>query len=494
MKRRKVLLLLFFVTMPFILFAQDEYSLERCRELALEQNKKIRIAKEHQLAINSLKKSAKTQFYPNIQFNGGYLRTNKDISLFSEDMYLPVVPNEVYENGFSVLQTNPDLMRQTFVTENFGGQPVPAEDENGNPLFQNYAYLPKDEAVLDLHNVFFGNIGLTQPVYMGGKIRQMYNIARHGEQMFKAKTNVSEAEVILETDERYWKVVSLKEKVKLANDYLKRIDTLISDVRRLHDEGIITRNKVMKVKVKKNQVELQLLKAKNGLKLARMALNQSIGMPLDTTLSLADSLGEVSQLKNPEDYLYKALNQRPELNALSSGVKMAESGEKLMKSRYLPNIGVTANYSMVNPNPYNGFESEFGGDWNVGVMVNIPIYHWGDKKHTLNAARHEKQAAIEKLEETQELISLEVKKTIFSYSEAVKKVEMTHSSLEQAEENLNVTKDNFEEGMNKLSDLMEAQSMWQEAYTDYIEAKTEFRLTETKLLKASGQLNGIVKK
>ena len=490
---RKGMLLLWILFVPLFISGQEEYTLERCRELAMEHNKKIKIAGEHQMAINSLKKSAKTQFYPNINFNGGYMRTNKDLSLFSEDMFLPIVPHEVYENGFSVLQGDPDLLRQTFVTQDFGGQPVPVDDENGNPLFQQYAYLPKDEAVIDLHNVFFGSVGLVQPVYMGGKIRETYNMAKYGEQMFKAKTAVSESEVILETDERYWKVVSLKEKVKLAEDYLKRIDTLIKDVNNLHEEGIITHNKVMKVKVKKNQVELQLLKAKNGLKLSRMALNQSIGMPLDTTISLADSLGDVYQLQNPEAYLYKALDKRPELEALSNGVKIAESGVQFMKSRYLPNIGVTANYSIMNPNPYNGFESEFGGDWNVGVMVNIPIYHWGDKKHTLNAVRHEKEASIQKLEETRELISLEVKKTIFSYNEAIHKVEMTSSSLEHAEENLNITRDNFDEGMNKLSDLLEAQSMWQEAYSEYIEAKTEYRLTETKLLKASGQLNEIVK-
>jgi outer membrane protein TolC len=319
-------------------------------------------------------------------------------------------------------------------------------------------------------------------------------MAKHTEQMFKARKEMSRAEVIVETDERYWKVVSLKEKVKLAKDYLKRIDTLINDVQNLHEEGLVTRNKLMQVKVKKNQVELQLLKARNGLKLSRMALNQSIGLPLDTAITLSDSLGEVSQLRNAEEYLYSAVNKRPEVEALNQGVKIAESGVRYMKSRYLPNIGITANYSMMNPNPYNGFESEFGGDWNVGVMVNIPIYHWGDRKHTLNAVRHEKKASMEKLQETKELISLEVKKTIFSYNESIKKVEMAESSLKQAEENLEVTRDNFEEGMSKVSDLLEAQSMWQEAYSDYIEAKTEYRLTETKLLKASGQLNQIVKK
>lgn len=477
------------------LSGQEKITLEKCRELALKNNKKIKIARENQFAVESIKRSAKTQFYPNFHLNGGYIRMNKELQLLSEDIFLPVVPSEVYQNGFEILDPaiNPGLVEETFVTKDFNGIPIPVEDpETGEPLFENYAYLPKDQVTMDMKNVFFGSVGFTQPIYAGGKIRNMYKMAEFGEQMMEAKKDVSESEIILETDKRYWEVISLKEKVKMIKDYLKRVDTLLVDLSNLHQEGIITQNDVMKVKVKKNDVELKLLKAKNGLKLSRMALNQTVGFPLDTTLHLADSLGKSYQLNHPESYLNSAMDQRPEIEALNKGVKVAEMGEKLMLSRYLPNIGVKASYNFTNPNPYNGFKEEFGGDWTVGVMVNVPIFHFGDKKHTLNAAKHYRKANQEKLEEAKELISLEVRKSIFKYNEAIKKIEMTKSSLEQAEENLKMTKDSYKEGMAKISDVLEAQSSWQEAYTNYIEAKTEFRLNETKLKKASGRINTLV--
>jgi len=471
--------------------AQQHFTLQQCREMALKNNKKIAIARENSNVLGSLEKSAKTLFFPKIQFNGGYFRMNRQLSLFSKNMFLPVVPSEVYQNGLSSLdpRSNPELVRETFVTQDFNGVPVPVEDpKTGDPLFNRYALLPKDEAKLDLQNIFFGSIGMTQPVYMGGKIRHTYDMAQHGEQMMEARTEISKAEVLLETDKHYWKVISLKEKVKLAGDYLKRIDTLLTDVQNLHEEGIITNNKVMRVKVKKNQIELQLMKAENGLKLARMALNQNIGLPLDTTIHLADSLGDIARLTEAQSYRSRALNNRPELKALEQGVEIARSGKKLMKSRYLPNIGFTANYIMSNPNPWNGFESEFGGDLTLGVFLNIPIYNWGERKHTIQAVEHKKQASLKKLEQTRERISLEVKKMIFSYNEAVKKVEMTRSALKQARENLEMARDNFEEGMVKSADVLEAQSMWQEAYSEYIDAATDYRIQQAELLKASGQL------
>lgn len=471
--------------------SQDKFTLEQCRQMAMENNKKIAIARENENMLGSLEKSAKTLFYPNISFNGGYFRMNKKLSLFSENMYLPVVPNEAYQDGLSSLdpRSNPDLVRETFVTTEVNGVPLPRTDpKTGEPLFERYAFLPKDEARFDLKNIFFGNLGVKQPIYMGGKIRHTYNMAQHGRQMMQARTRISEAEVLLQTDKRYWKVVSTKEKVKLAEDYLRRIDTLLKDLRNLHSEGLITNNKVMKVKVKKNKIELQLMKARNGLKLARMALNQSVGLPMDTTIQLADSLGQADQLTNPGAYSKQAMEQRPELDALEQGVEIAKSGKELMKSRYLPNIGFMANYTLSNPNPWNGLESEFGGDVNLGVFINIPIYNWGERKHTIQAVEHKKQASIKKLEHTRELVSMEVKKSIFNYNESVKKVEMTRSSLEQAKENLDLTRDNFDEGMATTADVLEAQSMWQESYADYIEAATEYRIEQTKLLKASGQL------
>jgi len=475
--------------------AQNPFTLEKCRQLALKNNKKIAIARENENAVSLMEKSAKTLFYPNISFNGGYFRMNKSLSLFSENMFLPVVPSEVYQNGMSSLdpQTNPDLVRETFVTQEVNGLPLPQTGKDGNPLFERYALLPKDEAQFDLQNLFFGNLGVKQPIYMGGKIRHTYQLAQHGKQMMQAKTRISQAEVLLQTDERYWKVISLKEKVALARDYLKRIDTLLTDVSNLHQEGIITNNKVMQVQVKKNQIELKLMKAENGLKLARMALNQSIGMPLDTVIHLADSLGRVTKLTDPGTYRSRAMDERPELEALKQGVEVVKSGKEIMKSRYLPNLGFMANYTVSNPNPWNGFESEFGGDINLGVFVNIPIYNWGERKHTIQAVEHKKQASLKKLEQTRELVSLEVKKSIFNYNEAIKKVEMTQSSLEQARENLELTRNNFDEGMATTADVLEAQSMWQESYADYIEAATEYRIEKTRLLKASGQLINQVK-
>ncbi len=480
---------LFVLFLPSVLFAQNTLNRDDCRKIALEHNRQIIIANENLLMMSALNRSAKTQYYPRFGANGAYIKMSKEISLLSENMFLPIVPSEAIVNGKIselIFALNPALLEETFVTDGSGNI---VYDESGNPVFENYAYLPGQEATLDLRDVFLFNMSMKQPIYTGGKIKEINRLTEYGKDLFNAKRSLTKTEIIIETDQRYWQVISLKEKVKLTTIYKQMIENLLNDLYNIYEEGIITNNEILKAKVKYNEVDLKLMKASNGLRLAQMALNQTLGFPLDTIISLSDSIILDYDLVHESNMKDEAIKKRSEIDMLNSTIKIAESAEKIMKSRYLPNVGLTANYLFMNPNPYNGFEKEFGSDWNIGLIVNIPIWHWNDKKHTLQASKHKTAAIKQQYAEAQELIALEVQQSLFKYTESIKKVELTMVSVQQAEENLKLTKDSFDEGILKTTGLLEAQTLWQEAYTEFIEAKTENKLCESELLKVTGNLN-----
>lgn len=496
MKFKTLILLLLFSN---ILFAQENMSLEECRKMALEHNQKIQIATEGKGAATELKKAVKTQFLPNISFNGAYTRVNKKFSLLENDMFLPVIPAGAISDGKingaaltppTAEQPNPyfdpALFASTFAINPNTGAPI--LDEDGNPVFQSYTYLPADKAKIGSKNIFLMNIGLTQPIYTGGKIKETYKISKYTENLADENKKIKTSDIIYKTDEAYWRVISVKEKVKLAEKYKQMLVDLLKDLENYYNEGIITNNDLLKAKVKLNEVNLKLLQAKNGLSLSKMALCQIIGLPLDSDITLTDSLSGVYKINIDKDYKNIALNNRAEIKLLENTINISESGVNIMKSRYLPNIGFTANYMFSNPNPYNGFSEDFGSDWNMGIVCNIPIYHWGDKKHTLKAAKHNKKINELKLDEAKELISLQVKQAVFKSNESIIKVQMTELSLAQAEENLKDTKNKFNEGILKTFDLLDAQAMWQNAYSNYIDALTENKLNKTNLLKVTGQL------
>ena len=454
--------------------------------MALEHNHKVIIADEHVKAAESLKKSAKTQFLPSISANGMYMRTNKKFSLLENDLLLPVIPYSAIDPTTGTFNANLDPAN-TFVINPGTGQPV--TDANGNPIFQNYTWIPKDKAEFGHKNIYTAGISLTQPIFTGGKIKETYNIAKYGENLAKASQDVEKTDVLFRTEEAYWRVVAVAEKVKLVNSYIKLLKNLNTDLENYYAEGMIIKNDLLKVKVKMNEAQLNLVKANNGLSLAKMALCQQVGLPLTQNVVLADSLSTMLEPVAEQSFTDTAITKRPEIEALYQSINIAKSGVNIMKSRYMPNIGLSANYMFMNPNPYNGLSQEFGGDWNVGVAINIPIFHWNDRGHTLKAARSEQRVAELKMEEAKELIALQVQQAVYTLNESVKKIEMAELNLQQAEENLKVATDGFEIGTQKTSDVLEAQSMWQNAYANLIDARMEYRMNLVNLKRVMGNLN-----
>ncbi len=482
--------------------AQQMLTLEQCKQMAIEHNQKVLIANEHVEAANALKRSAKTQFLPSISANGLYTRTNKKFSLLEKDLMLPVIPWSAIDPATGSLDNtilsptlpdgspnpnfNPSVFGSTFAINPNTGQPY--TDSEGNPLFQQYSWIPKEKAEIGEKNIYVAGINLTQPIFTGGKIREAYRIAKYGENLARAQSEAERTEVLYKTEESYWRVAAVAEKVKLVQAYIALLDKLNEDLENYYAEGIIIKNDLLKVKVKRNEAELNLLKANNGLTLSKMALCQQIGLPLSSDIVITDSLPSLMQPIAQTNYTDTALAHRPEIEALNQTINIAKSGVILMKSRFMPNIGLTANYMFFNPNPYNGLTENFGGDWSVGVAINVPIFHWNDRGHTLKAARSEQRVAELKMEEAKELISLQVQQAMFQLNESIKKVEMAQINLDQAEENLKVAREAFESGRQKTSDLLEAQAMWQNAYSELIDARMEYRLNAVNLKRVTGNL------
>jgi len=479
---KKIMIIVFML--PFAGFSQQKITLQECRQMAMEHNQKIKAAEFNKQAATSLKKAAFTQFLPNFNIEGTYTYLNNQFELLDEDLLFPVVSASSIDEAGKV---DPSLFDQsTLVINPATGMPV--TDAEGNAVFKNYGWIPADELSVNTQSYYLLNAGFIQPIYAGGKIRETYKIAGYAEDIASSKKKMTTSEVLYKVERYYWQVISLTQKVELAQKYAELLNKLVSNLEDYYDEGLITQNELLKAKVKRNEANLNLLKAQNGETLAKMALAQLIGITNSQELTLDDS-----ELENIDaeyqNQIAKTYEARPELEILEQSVNMAQSGVNMMRSRFLPNIGLTAGYLMTNPNPYNGLKNEFGGSLSVGVVAQIPLFHWGDKKHTLHAAKAELKASELKMEETDELLALEVQQAFFQLNESVKNLKMARSNMVQAEENLQVTQTNFEEGMVKTTDILEAQALWQKAKAAKIEAQTAFILNKTLVKKVTGQLN-----
>jgi len=444
-----------FVAITLISQAQTVYNLEDCRRLATTHNKEILIAGENVKAAKNLQKAARTQYLPNFSANGTYFWNEKNLSLLSADAYLPV-----------------------YALSTTGLKPT-----------YSYAYMPKSAFEFDIHNVFAGAVTMTQPIFTGGKIIQLNKIAKYNSKIAEAKYEGQTSDVIVETDEDYWRVVSLINKEKLAKSYVALLQKMDSDLEKSVAFGVATKSDGLSVKVKLNEAEMSLLQVENGLSLSKMALAQICGLPLESDFTLADENIKIEEIATkPVIDKVGAIEKRYEIQSLKQGINIAEANRKIMLSRFMPNAGLTAGYLVTNPNSFNGYSNSFGGMWQVGVAINIPIFHWGEKIYTLRAATIEKKMAQYKLDEAREKIELDITQASFKVSEAAKKVKMAKSNKDKAQENLKYATIGFESGVISPSVLMEAQTAWLKSNSEEIDAAIDAKLCDVRLQKATGEL------
>lgn len=457
---------------------QAAVSLDSCRSLALGNNKAIRIAEENVRGAGYLRDAAKAAYLPGIDFSGGYVHNQREIALLGEDAKLPTMSFDPKTMSYNYnLVTGPD------------GKPV-MNPANGQPIPSEVAVIPKEAMTYDTRNVFFGAFTLTQPIYLGGSIRALNQIAKHGESMARSLKEQARQEVIMSVDEAYWQVVSLAEKKALAESFVKLVDSLRYNVGEMKNEGVATRSDVLNVEVKYNEACIMLTKVDNGLTLSRMALAQVCGLPVDTQMTLADEAGDGidADMVIPNTNIEDVYARRADLDVLRKGIDLMKSKENLSLSSMLPKVAAFGAWSFSNPNVNDGFEKKFGGGFSVGAMLTVPLWHWGGNYNKYRASKSQTAAQRLLLEDMEEKVSLQVSQARFSYNEAFKTYTMTQNNMKSAEENLQNAEYAFKEGVLTTDDVLAAQTAWLKAKSELIDSQIGIRLCHTYLSKVTGQL------
>lgn len=429
--------------------AQQLLSLDSCRTLALTNNKDLRISQEKITAAHNQQKAASTNFLPKLDVMGTYMYTQKEISVLSDEQQqaLGAVGGAIGQGIVNALQT-------------------------------------------DTRNLFAGTASLTQPLYMGGKIRAYHRLTRYAEQLAQAQHATQLQEVLLAIDEAYWQVVSLVNRKKLAESYLQSVQKLENDVTKMKGQGLATKADELSVMVKVNEAEVTLTQVDNGLSLAKMALCQLCGLPMDTPVILADE--QLKDLPLPpasvESNVSTALSLRSEVKSLELAEQIYRQKIAITRSEFLPSVALSANYLLTNPSLVNGFEKKFHGMWGVGVVVKVPVFHWGEGLYKVRAAKAEARIARYQLDDAKEKIELQVSQSTSKVNEAAQRLSMALKNMEKAEENLKYARLSFQEGVIPTSNVLEAQTAWLSAQSAKIDAQIDVKMSEVYLKKAMGTL------
>ncbi len=490
-----------FTFLPLTVSAQRLLTLDSCRAMALRNNKQVGVSKVKQDVAMNVRKSARTKYLPRVNALGTYQYTSRQVELLSDDQKstlnnLGTTTAADMQSGLTNMLSSEPMQNITMLLGALGmdlgtiqqlsGEGIQSVAAKLNGLGSNLV----DALDTDTRHLFAGTVMVVQPVYLGGSIIALNKMADINEEMQRNSAEAVRQSTIYSTDKAYWLVVSLKHKQKLAEGYLDLLKKLNNDVHKMIDEGVATKSDGLSVDVKLNEAEMTLLKVNDGLVLSKMLLCQTIGLPVNETITLADEDAENIAVVNvvPTPNVEMAVENRPELKMLENGVQLSRELTNVLKAGNLPMVALTGGYVVSNPNVLNGFQRKFGGFWNVGVLVRVPIWNWGDVMYKVRASKGATSIANLELMEAREKIELQVNQNTFRVNEANKTLTMAQANIARAEENLRTATLGFKEGVITPTTVMEAQTAWLQAQSQRIDAEIDVKLSQVDLQKSLGVL------
>ena len=401
--------------------AQQLYTLEECRQMALEQNAKMKVAANKTQMAKQEKHEAVTNFFPSISLTGGAMKADDGL------IQMPM-----------------------------GEQTMKLLDEG-----------------------MFGGATVTMPIFAGGQIYHGNKLAKLGVELSELQLRQTQNEVTLTVDQYYWNIVVLNEKLKTLQHVSALLEKICSDAKAAVDAGIKNRNDLLQVELRKNETQSVVIDIQNNIAICKMLLAQYIG----TDMNGFDVQTAVSnELSSPEQ-LYVNHNERlestVEYQLLSKAVDASKLEKRLNAGQFLPMVALQGGYL------YNDFmgpsQNSFVGMLNVSIPISWKA-PFSVRKYKL---RH--QNAVTEFNNGSEQLMIRMQKAQIDLNNAYQQALIARNSIEQSEENLRLNEQYYKAGTSSMSDLLQAQQLYQQSCDKYAEAYSKYEISKTEYLQATGR-------
>ena len=422
-----ILLILFSITMAF---SQQDTLIYKYRRMSVDYQQQIKMAQSDFAGAKSMVEASKSDRLPKVDLGGGF-------------SYLGVP-----------LQLAPDA--------------------DGNPGEQLNSFYSLDLTVF-------------QPILTGGYLKNTRNAAISKAEIMRYYVALNEQEVMMNSDSYYWSSVAKKEMSLLLIAYRDGIGEFLKVIQDKVDEEVVGMNELYQARVRFDDAEYKVIKTEKEFIISIMQLNRIIGLPIDNITNVASSLSVVEWNTNENNLSNLAIQQRPEVSMLKNKISLNQFNEKITASAYNPQFGVGVGGNWGAPSPGLSATPDF--NYSVRANLAIPIFYWGKKKEEVFASRQITEVSKLEMEQTKELITLQVESSYFDILETQDQLEYSISSLDNSTKNVEVMLDRYHEGLSSVLEVLDAQLYWQKTYLNYILAKYQLNTAFSNYQRAMGELS-----
>lgn len=417
-------------------WAQHTYTLEQLLDSARSHNIALRNGQRDIEAAQEQRKEAFTKFFPTVSATGAWFNANK-----------------------SMAQTELDLT--PYITPELGAtlaQLLPAE---------TLVALSSPMSISMMKHGTIASITAIQPVFAGGQIINGNKLAKIGEEVSRLRQQLSEDEVETTAEQYFWQLVTLEEKQRTIASVEEMLADIHKDVNLAVEAGLTLRNDLLKVELRQNEVESQKVKIQNGMDLVKMLLAQYCGLR-DTSFTLRYTTEAISPLSIKRDHQQALLNT-PEYQLLDKQVEATSLQKKMAVGENLPSVAVGAGYN---------YHNLLGSDQTFGMIfatVSIPLSNWWGGSHAIKRKKIAQQQAIDQRDDNAELLTIRMQKAWNDVEETYQQLHIAERSIRQAEENLRLSRNCYQAGTTTMSDLLEAQMLYQQSLDKHTDAFADYQ-------------------
>jgi outer membrane protein TolC len=369
----------------------------------------------------------------------------------------------------------------------------------------NLIHAPSGDIDLLIRGAYMCGFQLTQPIYVGGKIRNGYRLTKIGIEAAEEQQRMQRAQIIVDVENAYWTYVATLEKVSLLEEYKNMLETLREQVENSVDVGMATDYDLMQLKAAYSNILYQMKRTQSGVALCRMALSRMIGIDYDSVYIAPDNTINIAEMPSN---ISSDISERPEVKLMNLQLKANKLQVKMTVADYLPTLGLGLGYIWfgniklkgdflfdqigllpINPPVSYHLDKEFKYDAPVVMLsLKVPITKWWEGSYNIKKAKLEVENSRLDKERNEELLQLEVRQAIFKLEEGYQLIEASKLALDAATEQLRMANNRYEVSLTPLSDFLDAQLKWQQAKSDYIEAQTQYLIYQIDYKRVTGAL------
>lgn len=351
-------------------------------------------------------------------------------------------------------------------------------------------------STIQMHGMWMAGLTMTQPLYVGGKITTGNKLAAIGVKARQEQLRKTRADIIADVDNGYWTLIAVQEKVKMLQAYQRQMQALYDQVQVSVDAEMATENDLLRIATKRSEIQYQLQKAQNGVELCRMALCSTLGLELTEQVQLTDTLITAQAPMN----LDESIDARPEVALLQQQLEVSRQQVKMAKSGYLPTVALQIGYNHLDNmkvkstaqgsdgNYYPYTKNYHNNSTTAMLSVQVPLFHWGSEVKKVKKARLDVRNAELDLQKNTRLLGIEARQAVQNLTSGYQMIETSRLGRDQADQNLANMQLKYDNEMCTLTDLLDAESQWQQARSNEIEALTQYKIYETEYLRVTGRL------